>query len=121
MYTLYNNQLITINRGDTFNLPLFIQFRNVDSDYMYIKYFVKDDDVITLNIVDVNDLEGNQVILSKVGVKNENDDVVFHFDSEDTINIEAGTYCYEIKIDTTREGERVRDTIIPRRKFTILD
>lgn len=117
MYTISRERIIELNRGDTFEMPLFI---NIGTKFHYIRYIVSDNDTVYLSICEPNDRFEKGVIrkmYSRDDV-NENGDVVIKLTTEDTERIVPGCYYLEIKIKFAN-GDI--STIVPRRKFYLYE
>ena len=96
MIDLSRNGIIEVNRGDSFELPLFI---NQGTDITPIRYNMKDSN----SEVYVGVMEPNQpferAIIRKKYTKddvNENGDIVIKFSSNDTVCLLPGKYYYQI-------------------------
>lgn len=66
----------------------------------------------------------DQAIVRKKFTRNDfdaNEDVVISISHHDTENLLPGTYSYEIKIMTIKNGKEYIETIVPKRKFFILE
>lgn len=125
---------ITINRGDTFEVPLFI---DINDKILYSTRFpLKDGDKVFFHITAPN-LPFEKPLLGKaftIEDANENGDIIIRFEHDDTVWLHPGTYYYEIKLiretieedsDSDSSDEEIKTqnyiTIVPRRKFTILN
>lgn len=122
MVTVDNSGNITISRGDTFKLPLFIDCnKNI---FNSIRFPLKEGDKIFFFLVEPN-TSIRHYLLKQTYTKediNENGDIILKFINRDTSWIAPGTYYYEIKLQRQWE-EAFKDalvTIVPRRKFIIL-
>ena len=122
MVTVDNSGNITISRGDTFKLPLFIDCdKNI---FNMVRFPLKEGDKIFFFLVEPN-TSIRHYLLKQTYTKedvNENGDIMLKFINQDTSWIAPGTYYYEIKLQRQWE-EAFKDaliTIVPRRKFVIL-
>lgn len=126
MIDLSRNGIIEINRGDSFELPLFI---NQGTDITPIRYNMKNSN----SEVYVGVMEPNQpferAIIRKKYTKddvNENGDIVIKFSSNDTVCLLPGKYYYQIKIklynnyDNNKEDCNI-NTIVPMTQFIIVE
>lgn len=126
MIDLSRNGIIEVNRGDSFELPLFI---NQGTDITPIRYNMKDSN----SEVYVGVMEPNQpferAIIRKKYTKddvNENGDIVIKFSSNDTVCLLPGKYYYQIKIklynnyDNNKEDYNI-NTIVPMTQFIIVE
>lgn len=126
MIDLSRNGIIEVNRGDSFELPLFI---NQGTDIAPFRYNMKDSN----SEVYVGVMEPNQpferAIIRKKYTKddvNENGDIVIKFSSNDTVCLLPGKYYYQIKIklynnyDNNKEDYNI-NTIVPMTQFIIVE
>ena len=126
MIDLSRNGIIEVNRGDSFELPLFI---NQGTDITPIRYNMKNSN----SEVYVGVMEPNQpferAIIRKKYTKddvNENGDIVVKFSSNDTVCLLPGKYYYQIKIklynnyDNNKEDCNI-NTIVPMTQFIVVE
>lgn len=122
MLAIDNSGNITVNRGDTFQVPLFIDISaNI---FNSIRFPLHEGDKIFFFLVEPN-TSLNHALLMQTYSKddiNENGDIVLKFVHKDTDWISPGTYYYEIKVQRQLEEGAEDDilTVVPRRKFIIL-
>lgn len=122
MLSVDNSGNITVNRGDTFKLPLFIDC-NKDI-FNSVRFPLKEGDKIFFFLIEPN-TSIKHYLLKQIYTKedvNENGDIMLKFINQDTSWIAPGTYYYEIKLQRQWE-EKFKDvliTVVPRRKFIIL-
>lgn len=125
MLEIDKNGNIKVNRGDTFQVPLFIDVgQNV---FISTRFPLKENDIIYFHITEANapfecPLLGKSFTYEDV---NENNDIIVKFNHDDTVWLYPGIYYYEIKLqrpnednDTNRKDDTFV-TIAPRRKFII--
>lgn len=95
--SVVNNQ-ITINRGDTFERPLFL---NKGTELKPIRYKLKTNDRIYLAITEPNQPFECAILKKAYGRENINinGDVVIRLESEDTERLIPGQYYYTIKAE----------------------
>lgn len=131
MLTISNNGIITVNRGDDFSVPLFINqgtelapvrytLKNEDEIYLGIfsaganylldtdgtKFFVEDE-ITYLGIPEIDTYFENAVV-RKTFTKddlNENDDVILTFSHVDTQFLLPGNYFYQIRLKIVIDSE----------------
>ena len=113
---------ITINRGDTFKVPIFI---DISKDIFHnIRFPFTQKDELYFFLLEPN-TSIKHPLLMQVYTRddlNENGDIVLKFIHDDTDWIVPGTYYYEIKLRAPYQ-DGMKDalvTVVPRRKFTIL-
>ena len=126
MLTIDHQGNITINRGDTFTVPLFI---DVSKDIFHsIRLPLKSEYKVFLYLVEPNCHIGHYLLKQTYSSTDINDkgDILIKFLHDDTSWICPGTYYYEMKAylpldkDDPNIDEDALITIIPRRKFIIL-
>lgn len=120
MFHIAKNGIITVNRGDTFTLPIFVDFGTpLKPDRLELQ----EGDQVTLRIVGANDDWENAIIVKVGTVKDLNEDgaVVFEFNNDDTNWVDPNLYYYEVKVEYTRDDKFNVKTFIPRTKFFILN
>lgn len=119
-----NNQIITMNRGDTFVMPLVI---NKGTKYAPDYYIITEDDTIYFAVEEYNQCFENALIKKVFDLSDVvNGNVIIKLESEDTQFILPGEYYYEIKLkhiedDGTETPPEYIETIVPRRKFIIIE
>ena len=99
MFKLSENGIVTVNRGDSFELPITL---NIGSSVKHVEYTLTDDDVLYLGIMEPNQPFETALIRKKF-VKSEldeNGNIKVRFWPEDTICVLPGKYYYQVKIQT---------------------
>ena len=120
MVFISNNGFIRLTRGDSFDVPLFIN----RGDKCYPdRYYLQGhpEATVYLGVMEPNQPFETALIRKKYNYQskfNENGDLIISFTPEDTENVLPGKYYYSIKID--RGNNRV-DTIVPKTEFFIMD
>lgn len=117
MTNISNNGLITMNRGDTFSYPIYINLSNKAHTEWYL---LDKDDTIYISVCEPNAIFEHGII-RKVLTKDDFDiekRAWFKLSSAETENLLPGTYYYEIKIKLFNGSV---STIVPRKKFIILE
>jgi len=116
------NQIITINRGDTFNAPLFI---NIGGSKIYpVRYPFTDKDTIYVGIMEAHQPFEHAIIKKVYTIEdlNEYGDIVLRLDSKDTEYLLPGTYYYEIKLEHINDDDTtIIKTIVPKRKLFLVE
>lgn len=112
---LSNNNIVTVNRGDDFTLPVIL---NKGSNMSPELFNLKAEDVIYLGVMEYNMTFETAVIRKHItGVVTDNNKVEFTFNSDDTINLLPGLYYYMVKV--VIDGKVT--TILDKTQFRILD
>ena len=132
MFTILNNNIITLSRGDEVSTPIFI---NWGTQLIPVRYELQEYDELLFNLYEPN---GSIPILRKVYTNkdfNEYKDVVLHIDRDDTINLLPGLYWYEVIVIRRVAEEDVNDdssdepiitqesynVLVPRTQFFIVE
>jgi len=130
MFNISNNQIVTMNRGDTANMYIYI---NIGTEMAPVWYPLQQFDKVIFALMEPNQ-DFEDAILKRVYTK---DDMIYdpekgytipyvilHLASGDTENLLAGVYYYSIKLlryAGEEEEEYVVDTMVPRKKFILID
>ena len=125
MANLSKNNIITMNRADTFKFPFTITIGNAVN---YFIYDMVEGDKLYLAVLEPNQKWENALIKKVYTWEDydiENQEVMIRFVPEDTEYVKPGTYYYQIKLFRPKENVDDRydaiDTLIPRTKFIILE
>ena len=118
------NGIITMNRGDTFYMPLRI---NIGTKIHPIYYEITNDDEIYFAVEEYNQPFEFALIRKKITKEDLIDgEIIVQLSCDDTEFLLPGEYYYEVKLrhitkKLGEEDEEFVDTIVPRRKFIILE
>lgn len=125
MANISKNNIITMNRADTFKFPFTITIGNAVN---YFIYDMVEGDKLYLAVLEPNQKWENALIKKVYTSKDyniENQEVMIRFVPEDTEYVKPGTYYYQIKLFRPKENVDDKyeaiDTLIPRTKFIILE
>lgn len=118
--TISNNGFISIVRGESFTVPLFI---NNGTVFHPVRYYIANDPeaAVYLGVMELNQPFERAVIRKKYTSQspvNERGDLLIDFSSNDTKCLFVGKYYYMIKI---KRGDGSIDTIVPETEFFIFD
>lgn len=118
MIYISNNGFIHLARGDSFNVPLFI---NRGTVWCPIRYYIEEDPnaKIYLGVMEPNQPFEEAIIrkiYTKDSEKTEFGDIIIGFDPNDTLYLLPGKYYYEIKLE---RGDKTVDTVVPKTEFVI--
>lgn len=119
MFDVDKNGNIKVNKGDTFNVPLFIDIG--ENLFISTRFVLKEGDEVTFRLFEANAPECCSLIkktLTKIDA-NDYGDILIGFDHGDTDNLFPGIYFYEIILKRPQEPKDAYITIVPRRKFVI--
>ena len=119
MHKIAENGIITLNAGDAFFAPLYL---NCGTNLEYKRYVLTDKDTIYFSIMKPHQSFEHGIIRKIYTAENldKNGDVVISLNSTDTEDLKPGTYYYEIKFLTIRKNVEYVDTVVPRKKLYIL-
>ena len=117
------NNIVVINRGDTFSFDLTISDPASEDG----RYILKDDDVLYFGLMDPHQLFENALVKKRY-TKEDTDDagnLIITINPEDTIDLCPGVYYYAVKLHRlTDNDEEYIDkviTVINKTKFIICD
>ena len=98
MFSVSENGIVTVNRGDSFELPITL---NIGSSMNYEEYYLQPCDTIYLGIMEPNQPFETAIVRKKFTLSDMTDGVVkFCFWPEDTVCLIPGKYYYQVKIAT---------------------
>lgn len=123
MAVVSNNNIIMINRGDTFSFDFTIDDGSTDDG----RYILKDDDALYFGIMDPHQLFEDAIIRKKYTKEDidEMGNLIITLRPEETIELFPGTYYYAIKLHkhTDNEEDYIDEviTVINKTKFIIND
>lgn len=126
MFNIAKNGIITITRGDSAETSLYI---NIGTELEPLITKLGENDKIYLGVMEPNQLF-EDALLKKVYTHEDHTDkddpyaLNISFDCEDTENLLPGVYYYSIKLYRPGNGLTTKDhvdTIVPKRKFIIVD
>ena len=125
MFTISNNNIISLSRGDEVSTPIFI---NWGTQARPVRYILKGNDSLIFYLYEPN-YNYEKCLLKKEYTKddlNEYGDVMLTFSEEETSHLLPGEYYYEIKVNRVEmDGElvteEVMNTIVPQTKFFIVE
>ena len=126
MASISKNGIVTLTKGDTFQLPLFI---NSGTAFDPVPFELQEGDKVLLRVMRANESFEDALIKKTYTQGGENtdayiddlDNVVFKFSYFDTYWIKYGIYFYEAKVIYTRDNEEHIWTFCPRNKFYITE
>lgn len=119
MACISRNGIITMNAGDYFKYPLYI---NAGSVLEPLRYILENDDKILFSIMEANQ-PFEYGIVRKIFTKehlNAFGDVEVEFEPKDTENLLPGNYYYEVKLLIRKDNKTYVNTVVPKKKFCIV-
>ena len=122
MFSIANNGIITVNRGDSFELPLRL---NVGTSLDQTLYTLTDTDVVYIGVMEPQQNFEDAILRKRVTKENVDDNgtLIVRFWPEDTCCLTPGKYYYQVKITTVDEKTKRTDveTILNKTLFYILE
>lgn len=122
-YIESNASIITINRGDSFQKPLFINCGTLLNPQRYI---IQEHDKVYLGVMEPNKFWEQSIIMQTYTTEDEmteEGDLIIKINPEDTEYLIPGLYYYMIKLVTydinDKNIEQVK-TVVPKTIFNIL-
>ena len=120
MFNISSNGIVTVNRGDSFELPLIL---NIGSSINHQPYIPTEDDTVYVGIMEPNQ-PFETALIRKVATLKDVDKqghVVVRFWPEDTGCVLPGKYYYQVKLRTFDADAKRYDveTIIDKTLFYI--
>lgn len=115
------NNIIELNRGDTFTSELNL---NAGTDLNPVQYVLKDGDELYLGVMEPNQPFENAIIKKKFTNANKlpNNNILIRLEAEDTVCLLPGKYFYQIKLKYLNDyGTYDVNTVVEKTQFTILE
>ena len=118
MFKISSNGIITVNRGDSFELPIAL---NIGSSLDNVRYELTDKDTVYIGIMEPHQKIEDPIIRKVYKGTSYQDDIAVRFWPEDTINLYPGKYYYQVKLETVDEdtGKKDVETVIDKTLFYI--
>ncbi len=123
MFNLSYNGIVTVNRGDSFELPIIL---NAGTNLQPVLYELTEDTVIYFGVMEPNQPFENALIRKRYTIEdvNENGLVVVRFRPQDTQCVLPGKYYYQVKLQRFRSNDPEDydvDTVVDKTQFYILE
>ena len=120
MLTISNNGFISLTRGDSFTVPLFI---NRGTVFHPVRYYIADNPnaAVYLGVMEPNQPFERATIRKKYTSEssiNDFGDLMIEFTSNDTKCLYPGRYYYEVRI---KHSDGSVETVIPATDFVIFE
>ena len=120
MLSISNNGFISLTRGDSFSVPLFINRGTICHPVRY-EIAKHPEAHVYFGVMEPNQPFEKALIRKKYDSNSyitQEGDLVIILEPKDTLNILPGKYYYSVKVDY---GDGTVDTIIPSTEFYIMD
>lgn len=97
MFNIAHNGIITVNRGDSFTFPIFL---NSGTNIQPVKYDLDDSCYVYFAVMEPNQPFENALIKKKYTINDvdENGNVIIKFRPQDTQCVLPGKYYYQVKV-----------------------
>ena len=123
MFNLAYNGIITVNRGDSFTLPLTL---NHGTNLEPIQYRMDEQSFVYFGVMEPNEPFENALIRKKYTIDDvdENGNILIRFRPQDTQCVLPGRYYYQVKLQRfySEDPEDYDvDTVIDKTQFFILE
>ena len=123
MFNIAYNGIITVNRGDSFTLPFFI---NIGTNMDPVRYQLKDNDILYVGVMEPNQPFENAIVRKKYTVSDTNNDgdVLITFKPQDTQCLLPGRYYYQIKLQIFNSDDTSDydvNTVVDKTQFFVLE
>lgn len=120
MFRIANNGIVTVNRGDSFELPITL---NMGCTISPIPYELQPEDTLYIGIMEPNQPFEVAIVRKVVTVNDLEDpqDIIVYFTPEDTECLLPGKYYYQVKMasyDCDSDKSRV-ETVVDKTLFYI--
>lgn len=120
MFHISTNGIVTVNRGDTFDLPIIL---NIGTEVIPQRYMLSPTDILYIGIMEPNQPFENAIVRKKFTSADLDADgnIYVPFSSNDTICLLPGKYYYQVKlltINPTTHAEEV-ETVVDKTLFYI--
>ena len=123
MFNITYNGIVTVNRGDSFEIPILINF---GTNLEPLLYKVTPNDILYMGIMEPNQPFEAALIRKKCTIEDVDGsgNVVFKFRPQDTQCVLPGKYYYQVKLqrfNSNTPDDYTVDTVIPKKQFFILE
>lgn len=120
MECIDSNNIIALNRGDTFTSLLSL---NAGTDLNPIPYVLKDEDEVYMGVMEPDQPFENAILKKKFTKDNlKGNDIYIRLEHTDTTCLLPGKYFYQIKLKIKNEDNTYDiNTVVPKTEFIILE
>lgn len=121
MFNISRTGIVTVNRGDSFELPIIL---NVGDSIDFRSYQLRPTDTLYLGVMEPNQPFECALIRKKLTFEDVDiyGNLVVHFNSRDTECLLPGKYYYQIKLQTPSDQETEEydvETVVDKTLFYI--
>lgn len=123
MFNVAYNGIITVNRGDSFSLPLVL---NAGTNLNPLAYTLSENTIIYFGVMEPNQPFENALIRKRYTLKDcdEHGNVIIKFKPQDTQCVLPGKYYYQVKVqrfNSDDPNDYEVDTVIEKTLFWIME
>lgn len=123
MFDITERGIISLNRGDSFEMPVFI---NVGDNLNPIEYKIDDRDIVYFGLMEPNQPFETAIVRKKYTLADVDDNgrVVVKFRPQDTQCLLPGKYYYQIKVQSFKpdnSSEYDVSTVVDKTHFFIME
>lgn len=123
MFNITYNGIITVNRGDSFSLPLVL---DCGTKFNPLRYSLSDRSVVYFAVMEPNQPFENALIRKRYTIDDIDEDgnVIVRFRPQDTQCVLPGKYYYQVKLqrfNSDDPNDYEVDTVIEKTQFFILE
>lgn len=120
MFNISLNGIVTVNRGDSFYLPITL---NIGDSINRNIYTLQEGDILYLGVMEPNQPFETAIVRKKVTYQDieDNGSINVRFWPEDTMYLTPGKYYYQVKIETVDLATNRKDieTVVDKTLFYI--
>lgn len=120
MFKISSNGIVTVNRGDSFELPITL---NIGTSLKHVEYQLSKEDILYLGVMEPNQPFETALIRKKFTYEDLDEDgnINVRFWPDDTVCVLPGKYYYQVKLQTvdSKTGRKDVETIIEKTLFYI--
>ena len=107
MFSISNNGIVRVNRGDSFAMQISLRLGNVFNSEVYT---LKDSDAVYVGILEPNQRFEDAIVKKKLSAQHQaGEHIVAKFRPIDTLNLMPGKYFYQAKLETTNKTSKEKD------------
>lgn len=105
MFNVSKAGIITVNRGDSFELPIVL---NLGNSLEFDRYAILPKDTVYVGVMEPNQPFECALIRKKLGIDDLDEDgnLIVRFESTDTECLLPGKYYYQVKLQTLRDAQK---------------
>lgn len=123
MINISNNGIISLNRGDWFEFPLFM---NQGNKLYPIRYSLLEDDAASVYfsiMLPGQEFQNGLIrkVYSSISPHTSQGDIILNLTSDETMSLCPGKYFFSVKLVYNKNNQQKVATIIPKRMLLVQD